>query len=67
LWSRLLAALGPQQSRRRAAGLVIYIAFLLCLIVTVVPLSALLKKVLAPLFKERTQREKAYFAGPSGE
>jgi hypothetical protein len=67
LWSRLLAALGPQQSRRRAAGLVVYILFLLCLIVTVVPLSALLKKLLAPLFKERTQREKAYFAGPSGE
>jgi hypothetical protein len=67
LWSRLLAALGPQQSRRRAAGLVVYILFLLCLIVTVVPLSALLKKLLAPLFKERIQREKAYFAGPSGE
>jgi hypothetical protein len=67
LWSRLLAALGPQQSRRRAAGLVVYILFLLCLIVTVVPLSALLKKLLAPLFKERTQREKAYFSGPSGE
>ncbi|HUE91920.1 dialkylrecorsinol condensing enzyme [Pseudomonas sp.] len=67
LWSRLLAALGPQQSRRRAVGLVVYIVFLLCLIVTVVPLSALLKKMLAPLFTERTQREKAYFAGPSGE
>ncbi len=67
LWSRLLAALGPQRSRRRAAGLVVYIVFLLCLIVTVVPLSAVLKKLLAPLFKERTQREKAYFAGPSGE
>jgi hypothetical protein len=67
LWSRLLAAIGPQQSRRRAVGLVVYIVFLLCLIVTVVPLSALLKKLLAPLFKERTQREKSYFAGPSGE
>ncbi len=67
LWSRLLAALGPQQSRRRAVGLVLYIAFLLCLIVTVVPLSALLKKLLAPLSKARTLREKAYFAGPSGE
>lgn len=67
LWSRLLAALGPQQSRRRGVGLVIYIVFLLCLIVTVVPLSALLKKLLAPLFKARIQREKAYFAGPSGE
>lgn len=67
LWSRLLAALGPQQSRRRAVGLVLYIAFLLCLIVTVVPLSALLKKLLAPLTKARTERDKAYFAGPSGE
>jgi hypothetical protein len=67
LWSRLLAALGPQQSRRRSAGLVLYILFLLCLIVTVVPLSALLKKLLAPLSKARTLREKAYFAGPSGE
>lgn len=67
LWSRLLAALGPQHSRRRGAGLVLYIVFLLCLIVTVVPLSALLKKLMAPLFKTRIAREKAYFAGPSGE
>jgi len=67
LWSRLLAAIGPQHSRRRACGLVVYIAFLLCLIVTVVPLSALVKKLLAPLTKARTEREKAYFAGPSGE
>lgn len=67
LWSRLLSALGPQQSRRRGVGLVVYIVFLLCLIVTVVPITALLKKLLAPLFKARIQREKAYFAGPSGE
>ncbi len=67
LWSRLLSALGPQQSRRRGVGLVVYIVFLLCLIVTVVPLGALLKKLLTPLFRERTMREKAYFAGPSGE
>ncbi|QNH06184.1 dialkylresorcinol condensing enzyme [Pseudomonas sp. B11D7D] len=67
LWSRLLSALGPQQSRRRGAGLVLYIVFLICLILTVVPITALLKKLLAPLFKARIQREKAYFAGPSGE
>ena len=67
LWSRLLAAIGPQQSRRRAVGLVVYIVFLLCLIVTVVPVTALLKKLLAPLTKARVQREKAYFSGPSGE
>lgn len=67
VWSRLLTALGPQQSRRRAAGLVVYIVFLICLIITVVPISALLKRLLAPFFKARIQREKAYFAGPSGE
>ena len=67
LWSRLLSALGPQQSRRRGAGLVLYIVFLISLIITVVPIGALLKKVLAPLFKARTQRQKDYFAGPSGE
>lgn len=67
LWSRLLSALGPQQSRRRAIGLVVYIVFLICLIITVVPITAVLKKLLAPLFKARIQREKAYFAGPSGE
>lgn len=67
LWGRLLAALGPQQSCRRAAGLLVYIVFLLCLIVTVVPLAALLKKLLAPLTRQRTLREKAYYAGPSGE
>jgi hypothetical protein len=67
LWSRLLSALGPQQSRRRGVGLVVYIVFLLCLIITVVPLGALLKKLLNPLSRERTLREKAYYAGPSGE
>lgn len=67
LWSRLLSALGPPQSRRRGAGLVLYIVFLIGLILTVVPVSAVLKKILAPLFKARIQREKAYFAGPSGE
>jgi len=67
VWSRLLIALGPQHSLRRGIGLVFYIVFLICLILTVVPLGALLKKLLAPLSRARTRREKAYFAGPSGE
>ena len=49
---------------RHGSGLVV---FLICLIITVVPLGALLKKLLAPLSRDRTLREKAYFAGPSGE
>lgn len=66
-WGTLLAALGPQHSLRRRAGLVVYIVFLLSLILTVVPVTALLKKLLSPLTRARIQREKAYFAAPSGE
>lgn len=67
LWSKLLRALGPTDSRRRGLGLIVYIVFLLCMIVTVVPITALLKKLLSPLTKSRIAREKAYFAEPSGE
>lgn len=66
-WGTLLAALGPQHSKRRRVGLIVYIVFLLCLIVSVVPVTALLKKLLAPLTRARIRREKAYFAEPSGE
>lgn len=66
-WGTLLAALGPQHSLRRRAGLIVYIVFLLSLILTVVPVTALLKKLLSPLTRARIQREKAYFAAPSGE
>src|SRR5690606_2918500 len=44
VWGKLLAALGPQHSLRRRAGLIVYIVFLLSLILTVVPLTAVLKK-----------------------
>lgn len=66
-WGTLLAALGPQHSVRRRAGLVVYILFLLTLILTVVPVTALLKRLLSPLTRARIQRQKAYFAAPSGE
>ncbi|WP_312481159.1 dialkylrecorsinol condensing enzyme [Stutzerimonas nitrititolerans] len=66
-WGTLLAALGPQHSLRRRSGLIVYIVFLLSLILTVVPVTALLKKLLSPLTRARIQREKAYFAAPSGE
>lgn len=67
VWGKLLAALGPQRSRRRRAGLIVYVVFLLSLILTVVPVTALLKKLLSPLTQARIRREKAYFAAPSGE
>jgi hypothetical protein len=67
LWGRLIRALGPQGSVSRKIGLIVYVAFLICLILTVVPFSALLKKLLSPLRQEKIRREKAYFAAPSGE
>ena len=67
LWGTLLAALGPQRSLRRRAGLIVYIIFLLSLIITVVPVTAVFKRLLSPLTQGRIKREKAYFAAPSGE
>ena len=67
LWGRLIRALGPQESVPRKIGLIVYVVFLVTLILTVVPLSALIKKLLSPLLRGKTRREKAYFAAPSGE
>jgi len=67
IWSKLLSALGPQNSIARSCGLMVYVLFLLTLIVTVVPISALIKKLIAPLTKKRINAQKAYFAEPSGE
>lgn len=67
IWSRLLKSLGPQFSRRRYAGLLVYVVFLILMIITVVPVTTLLKKIFAPLMKSRIQQQKQYFAQPSGE
>ncbi|WP_299082024.1 dialkylrecorsinol condensing enzyme [uncultured Paraglaciecola sp.] len=67
IWSRILRKIGPQQSTRRAIGLCVYVIFLLTLILTVVPISALIKKLIAPLTKDKIIEQKKYFAEPSGE
>lgn len=67
IWSKILRKIGPQQSTRRAFGLVIYVIFLLTLILTVVPISALIKKLIAPLTRNKIIEQKRYYAEPSGE
>lgn len=67
VWGRLLRALGPQGSPRRRPVLVVYAAFLVTMILTVVPVTALLKALLAPLTREQVRRQKAYYAAPSGD
>ena len=47
--------------------LVVYFLFLLTLILTVVPLLAIIKKLLTPLTREKVQKQKEFFARPSGE
>ncbi|WP_339724014.1 dialkylrecorsinol condensing enzyme [uncultured Paraglaciecola sp.] len=67
IWSKILRKIGPQQSTRRGFGLVIYVIFLLTLILTVVPISALIKKLISPLTRNKIVEQKKYYAEPSGE
>jgi len=67
VWGGLLRRLGSQGSLARKPVLVVYIAFLVTLILTFVPLSMLIKSLLAPLLKSRVAAQKEYFAHPSGE
>jgi len=66
IWGRLLRTIGDQASRTRQIVLLLYIAFLVSMILTVVPLSALLKKLLSPFTREHIAAQKRYYAAPSG-
>jgi hypothetical protein len=67
LWGRLLLMLGRPRSVLRRAVLCFYIVFLATMILTVAPVTAILKRLLAPFTRERVARQRAYFAAPSGE
>ena len=67
LWGGLLRALGRPHTPARRAALGLYLVFLLSLIATVVPVSAVLKRLLAPFTRKRTARQRRYYAAPSGE
>lgn len=67
LWGGLLLALGRVSHRLRRLGLCVYVLFLVGIILTVLPVSALLKTLAAPLMRQRIQRQKQYFSLPSGE
>ncbi|MBC7982842.1 MAG: dialkylresorcinol condensing enzyme [Candidatus Obscuribacterales bacterium] len=67
VWGGLLRALGNRQSIGRRIVLGLYVLFLITLILTVVPISAVIKALLKPLTRERVKRQRAYFAAPSGE
>jgi hypothetical protein len=67
IWGRLLMALGPPGSWLRRIVLCLYVAFLATMILTVAPITALIKRLLTPWTRARIARQRAYFAAPSGE
>jgi hypothetical protein len=66
LWGRLLRALGPQGSAIRRPALLLYMGVLILLIVTVVPASLLLRRLLNPIMARRLAQARAAFEQPSG-
>lgn len=66
LWGKLLRAAGEPRAFWRKPLLLLYIAFLILLIVTVVPISLLLQALLRPLLKQRMKAMKQRFEMPSG-
>jgi hypothetical protein len=67
IWGRLLMALGPPGSVLRRAVLCLYIVFLATMILTVAPVTAVIKRLATPWMRHRIARQRAYFAQPSGE
>ncbi|HET7922795.1 MAG TPA: dialkylresorcinol condensing enzyme [Gammaproteobacteria bacterium] len=65
-WGKLLRALGPTGALARQPVVMIYIVFLIALLVTVLPLSALVKTLAKPLLRKRIAAQRAYFSEPSG-
>ncbi|MET0044111.1 MAG: dialkylresorcinol condensing enzyme, partial [Candidatus Thiodiazotropha sp. 6PLUC3] len=66
VWGKLLRSIGKQGDPKRVPVLAIYVVFLILMIITVVPISMLLKVLLAPLMKKKHLQSKYYFEAPSG-
>ncbi len=67
LWGALLRRLGRPGAPQRRIVLGLYVVFLVTMILTVIPISAVIKRLIAPFTRERVMRQRAYFAAPSGE
>ncbi|MEO7997464.1 MAG: dialkylresorcinol condensing enzyme [Gemmatimonadaceae bacterium] len=67
IWGKLFRSLGPTGAMARKPVIIFYFVFLFTLIVTFIPISILIKKLLAPFAKAHVASQKAYFAYPSGE
>lgn len=66
IWGRLLRAIGPGGHPLRRLALVVYAVFLVAMILTVLPVSILLRASLRPLLRRRLDAEVARLEAPSG-
>ncbi|MET0051938.1 MAG: dialkylresorcinol condensing enzyme [Candidatus Thiodiazotropha sp.] len=66
VWGKLLRRVGRPGDPGRKPVLFLYVIFLVLMIVTVVPVTMLLKALLGPFMKQRHQQIKTYFEAPSG-
>jgi len=66
IWGKLLRALGRPGTPARRLALVMYIAFLIGMIVTVVPITMTLKFLLRPWLQPSLEKQRHYFEAPSG-
>lgn len=66
VWGKLVRAAGGPGAASRRPVLAAYVAFLILMIVTVVPLSLLVRTLLKPLMRARLAAQAARYEGPSG-
>jgi len=66
MWGRLLRAIGPVGHPVRQGVLVLYAAFLITMIVTVLPVSMVVRALLRPLLRRRLDAEVVRLEAPSG-
>ncbi|HEB28911.1 MAG TPA: dialkylresorcinol condensing enzyme [Porticoccus sp.] len=67
IWGGLLRATGKAGTPLRSTVLIFYIVFLITLILTVVPITAVIKRLMAPLMKRHITQQHQYFSAPSGD
>lgn len=66
IWGKLIRFVGKKMPLLRKPIVCLYVVYLVTLILTLVPLSALIKKLLSPLLKKRIAEQIAYYSEPSG-
>jgi len=66
IWGGLLRAIGKPGNPLRRLVLVVYIAFLVVMILTVMPISVIVRALLRPLLRKQLDAEVARLEAPSG-